>query len=148
MGMTREKAIKEYVIPALMHTWNEKINKEVLEALEQDLGVDCVDRQAVLSLPRKTLRNYFGELTAEVIDVKDIMELPSVTPQNQVRPLCEDCHTKMDEVRRAYDNAMKQEPILDKVRAEIEQAKYGLVNDGLDIALNIIDKYKAESEET
>ena len=34
--MTREKAIKEYVIPALKHTWNEKINKEVLEALEQE----------------------------------------------------------------------------------------------------------------
>lgn len=27
------------------------------------------------------MRDYFGELTAEVIDVKDIMELPSVTPQ-------------------------------------------------------------------
>lgn len=37
--------------------------------------------------------------------------------------------------------------ILDNIRAEIEQARYGLVNDGLDIALNIIDKYKAESEE-
>ena len=35
-SMTREKAIKEYVIPALKHTWNEKINKEVLEALEQE----------------------------------------------------------------------------------------------------------------
>lgn len=37
--------------------------------------------------------------------------------------------------------------VLDKIRAEIEQARYGLVNDGLDIALNIIDKYKAETEE-
>lgn len=34
--MTREEAIKEYVIPALNHTWKEKINKEVLEALEQE----------------------------------------------------------------------------------------------------------------
>lgn len=34
--MTREEAIKEYVIPSLKHTWNEKINKEVLEALEQE----------------------------------------------------------------------------------------------------------------
>ena len=36
--------------------------------------------------------------------------------------------------------------VLDKIRAEIEQHRYGLVNDGLDIALNIIDKYKAETE--
>ncbi len=36
MGMTREQAIKEYVIPALKNTWGEKINKEVLEALEQE----------------------------------------------------------------------------------------------------------------
>lgn len=34
--MTREEAIKEYVIPALKHTWNEKINKGVLEVLEQE----------------------------------------------------------------------------------------------------------------
>lgn len=42
--MTRKKVIKEYVIPALKHTWNENINKEVLEAL----GVDCISRQNVL----------------------------------------------------------------------------------------------------
>jgi ribosomal silencing factor RsfS len=34
--------------------------------------------------------------------------------------------------------------VLGKIRAEIERHRYGLVNDGLDIALNIIDKYKAE----
>lgn len=34
--MTREKAIKEYVIPSLQHTYNEKITKKVLEALEQE----------------------------------------------------------------------------------------------------------------
>ena len=55
-----------------------------------------------------------------------------------------------DKCQQAEDRAIKaleQEPILEKIRAEIEQARYGLVNDGLDIALNIIDKYKAESEE-
>ena len=38
---------------------------------------------------------------------------------------------------------------LDKIRAEIEQSKMGLdieFNCGLDYALKIIDKYKAESE--
>lgn len=47
----------------------------------------------------------------------------------------------------AYADSKVNE-VLDKIRAEIEQHRYGLVNDGLDIALNIIDKYKAETEET
>ena len=34
---------------------------------------------------------------------------------------------------------------LDKIKAEIEEARYGLINDGLDVALKIIDKY-AEQE--
>lgn len=45
----------------------------------------------------------------------------------------------------AYADSKVNE-VLDKIRAEIEQARYGLVNDGLDIALNIIGKYKAETE--
>lgn len=50
--------------------------------------------------------------------------------------------------------AMKQEPILDKIRSEIEQGYCTVNNDydhgcnyGLYIATQIIDKYKAESEE-
>jgi transposase-like protein len=31
--------------------------------------------------------------------------------------------------------------IIEQVRDEIEQSRYGLVNDGLDLALKIIDKY-------
>lgn len=34
---------------------------------------------------------------------------------------------------------------LEKIKAEIEDARYGLINDGLDVALKIIDKY-AEKE--
>ena len=34
---------------------------------------------------------------------------------------------------------------LEKIRAEIEEARYGLINDGLDVALKILDKY-AEQE--
>jgi len=30
---------------------------------------------------------------------------------------------------------------IDAIRQEIEQSRYGLVNDGLDLALKIIDKY-------
>lgn len=31
--------------------------------------------------------------------------------------------------------------IIEQIRDEIEQSRYGLVNDGLDLALKIIDKY-------
>lgn len=32
--------------------------------------------------------------------------------------------------------------VLEQIRDEIEQSRYGLVNDGLDLALKIIDKYR------
>ena len=35
---------------------------------------------------------------------------------------------------------------IEQIRAEIEQSRYGLVNDGLDLALKIIDKYMGDSE--
>ena len=56
----------------------------------------------------------------------------------------------------AFDMAIKaleQEPILDKIRAEIDE-QYDRVHpydiscaEGLEMALEIIDKYKSESEE-
>lgn len=36
--------------------------------------------------------------------------------------------------------------VLDKIRDEIEQSRYGLVNDGLDLALKIIDKYRKDGD--
>lgn len=59
--------------------WWNKEHKE--PTIKNDLEVDCISRNAVLGLPRKTLRNYFGEVTVEAIDVKDIMGLPSLTPK-------------------------------------------------------------------
>jgi len=53
--------------------------------LEQVPCEDCISRQAVLNLPRKTLKNYFGDVVAEVIYVRDIMELPPITLQQTKR---------------------------------------------------------------
>lgn len=66
-------------------------------------------------------------------------------------------------IRSMWDNetcdeileALSQEPILDKIRAEIEEQKenrcfdymFAYIITGLDDALEIIDKYKAESED-
>ena len=35
---------------------------------------------------------------------------------------------------------------IEQIRAEIEAARYGLINDGLDVALRIIDKHTEGSE--
>ena len=39
--MTREKAVNEYVIPALKNTWNEKVCAKVINALGQ---ADVLDK--------------------------------------------------------------------------------------------------------
>ena len=36
---------------------------------------------------------------------------------------------------------------IEDIKAEIEQSRYGLVNDGLDLALKIIDKYTSRREQ-
>lgn len=39
--MNREEAIKEWIMPALKNTWNDKKNAEILKALEQEPCEDC-----------------------------------------------------------------------------------------------------------
>jgi len=67
------------------------------------------------------------------------------------------CNTHTDaqlkknrEVIDAYDSAIKaleQESVLDKIRAEIkEELRFCPLTEGLERALEIIDKYKAEKE--
>lgn len=94
--------------------------------------------------------------------IRWIRNLPSVTPQEpQTFKWCTDCKEydqekhcchRWSRVIRDTVEEMKQEqePILDKIRAEIERGKIGLdieFNGGIDYALSIIDKYKAESED-
>ena len=64
------------------------------------------------------------------------------------------CVPKDKEAAEMAIKALEQEPILDKIIAEIESCREDVEphlcdykyhrNDGLDIALDIIDKYKAE----
>ena len=42
--MTREEAIKGWIIPAIKNTWNEKKCKEIIEALEQEPLTDAEQR--------------------------------------------------------------------------------------------------------
>ena len=61
---------------------------------------------------------------------------------------------KKEIIDSACNRILEQEPILDKIRAEIEQRSYGVANDSViqgmkyerAAILEILDKYKAESE--
>lgn len=76
---------------------------------------------------------------------------------NQIGIYCSYCGKWLKWADKNEQNlAMKQESILDKVRAEIEKLEYLNIEDGSDgydkyieqyEVLKIIDKYKAESEE-
>ena len=46
----------------------------------------------------------------------------------------------------ALDLEKHYKDVLDRIRDEIEQSRYGLVNDGLDLALKIIDKYRKDGD--
>ena len=68
---------------------------------EQQPCEDCISRQAVLD----NAYAYGNGLEPEgyCVNVEDIQALPPVTPQPTFYPPCNDCNTKMDEIRRAYD---------------------------------------------
>ncbi len=64
---------------------------------------------------------------------------------------------KMEKACKVAIKALEQKPILDKIRAEIEQKKSDILSDtlsdmdcgiitGLEWAIEFIDKYKAEKE--
>lgn len=108
-----------------------------IQALEQELCEDAISKQAVLNLPRKALKNYFGEVIAEVIYVRDVMELPPVTPQPKTDIL--------DKIRAEIEQYRKEASNKHSEDAEL-QAYYDGLNDGLKDARDIIDKYRVESE--
>ena len=60
---------------------------------------------------------------------------------------CEEVKRVEQRYEKALDDMEKHyKDVLDKIRDEIEQSRYGLVNDGLDLALKIIDKYRKDGE--
>lgn len=68
---------------------------------------------------------------------------------------CEDCcHAEMckwiDELEGRgcdfYGGESISHKVIDDIKADIEAARYGLINDGLDVALRIIDKHTEGSE--
>lgn len=63
-----------------------------------------------------------------------------------------ECSSELQEAISTAFKALEQEPILDKIRVEIDGAKMPknrmcFFRDGIDCALQIIDKYKTGSED-
>jgi hypothetical protein len=139
--MKREEAIKmlrgmkaENLNLANLYT-KDKYNSldMAIKALEQEPCEDCISRKAVLNMSdivgeMPTYSHPYDNLK-EVVYVEDIESLPSVTPT------CK----------------LKQEPILDKIIAEIETQEKWLAQSGynaynVDIAFNSIKLLLAEME--
>ena len=152
--MTREEAIEE-----IWDTFTDEFADEMIKALTQELCEDSISRKAV----RDTI---FEECSCPKLDIdfaktlllqRAIEALPSVTPQEPfINKPC------VSEKVCEHDKQM----VLDKIRAEIETeygqcdiceyfenydyeendiSEYRPIGNIADI-LQIIDKYKAESE--
>lgn len=137
-----------------LHDWDINnlilINIDNYKLLEQtpttknDLGVDCISRADVIDEVNRIGANVYKDYSdySNLIDFID--ELPSVTPQEPFinKPCVSSSVCEHDKNK-----------ILDKIRAKIDE-QYDRVYphniscaEGLEMALGIIDKYKAESED-
>ena len=154
--MTREEAINEinkvfepafanYIITALIEGATVS-DKE--PTTKNDLGVDAVSRQAINIYIDFILNHGMGKKKSFDFIKKFVTNLPSVTPQEPfINKPC------VSEKVCEHD---KQMVLLDKIRAEIIEEMLShsgtgeetiqAYADGLKKGLDILDKYKAESE--
>lgn len=124
------------------------------KALEQEPCKDAVSVASVfeimgnlMSIPYDFDRSITEKDVSESMD--KIRELPRVTPQEQDKPMVEiDLYSV---IKQKYI----ERDVLDKIRSEIEQNAYPIVHGvnnhekGMTLygVVQIIDKYKAESED-
>ena len=172
---TRKNSQKlENVSPII--DWNNCHTPEQLESIsttKNDIGVDCISRaEAIKCLEcdfditgkenMKTVVNYINSAHDKIVN------LPSVTPQEpQTFKWCTDCreydqekhccHRWSKVIRDTVEEIeQEQEPILDRVKAEILDNAFSVVNPkntyeyinvlDLDSIEKILDRHKAESE--
>lgn len=128
--------------------WN---STHVLAALEsvppvttQEPCEDAISRRTVQDYIAKYLSQYLYNDVREAVEVIEeyIGELPSVKPQYTDAEIQKMQELEQAEIEKAYEIGKDEGgDVLDKIRAEI------MSKDGLEEALEIIDKYRAESEE-
>lgn len=132
--MTREEAIGKWIYPAIATMWNEDKCREILEALEQPILV----------------------AKAKAGDVEELLKIidkgGAIISSNPITLEPMGCEYWCGYCRRDADDVAE---VLDKIRAEIEQLRANLMTSGgvyehsaygLDYAMQIIDKYKAEGD--
>ena len=136
--MTREEAINKWVMPSIKNTWNEKKCDEIIKALEQELCVDAISRQAVLEaidakawefcdyLISKNRNDEQKPVSHFADNLRECVreELPSVKPQPKTG------YISIDDAMSVFDDFMC---------GEVDE-------DGTDTFLKML-KDKAESEE-
>ena len=92
-------------------------------------------------------------LSQEPISLNDINNALEESFRNGVRSAKVEQEPTVDEMEREYekskalfhkivecDDAISHK-VVEDIKADIEAARYGLINDGLDVALRIIDKH-------
>lgn len=106
-----------------------------IKALDQEPCEDAVSRAEVI----KIAKEMYLEVANMNLDVKTISDCISYTSSK--------CREVLERKLQALSSVTPQEPGVDKIRAEIEEINVGitpLVN--VYKVLDIIDRYKAESE--
>lgn len=103
--MTREEAITEYIVPAINRTWNEKVCKKILEALQQEPCEDAISRQAAIEMAYD-MSEIDGEHFTKpcmVVNVEDIQKLPPVTPKHTDAEIQKMQEMEQAEIQKAYE---------------------------------------------
>ena len=108
---------------------------------------DVISREAVIDAIRFGISNIrafndttmvrFYERENEALEkaIDRVNALPSVQPSK-----CEECGAKAREISK-YSYEYGKHDVIEDIKADIEASRYGLINDGLDVALRIIDKH-------
>lgn len=136
--------------------WNAEYKEPTTK---NDLGVDCISRQDVLSEIIRFSTEEGSSVECQQLYC-DVNNMPSVTPQEpKIIPIAEIKYDE-DKLKELVNNAVltvtSQEPVIDKIRAEIlEDCGYSKDYVGaftystikVETVLQILDKYKVESED-
>ena len=153
--MSREEAIAD-IRDNIKPVVGGKSLDMAIEALEQEPCTDAISRQAAINVAIDAVDDWDGgcNLSREEYIRKALERLRPVTPQYTDAEIQKMQDFEFAEIQKAYEIGKAENiDVLDKIRAEIEAKcciTVGRENDGaitLHDVFEIIDKYKAESEE-
>ena len=149
--MTKDEILEYF--KDINHAYNDCTRYDTLKRMLDELQEPCEDaisRQAVLDLPKNTERGFGGKILEQSINIEYIKALPPVTPQYTDTEIQKMQDLESVEIQTAYEIGKAEgSEVLDKIRVEIDE-QYDRVHpyniscaEGLEMALDIIDKYKA-----